>query len=89
MSSEATQNSNQFRYEYCYSEEVDDVFRGFEASLRAIFVAYAKGDGPNFDGFSSTSLMSYQEWLELIKTVRPRSRGGRVAVTWRLRDRVI
>ena len=76
MSSEATQNSNQFRYEYCYSEEVDDVFRHHEASLRAIFVAYAKGDGPNFDGISSTSLMSYAEWLDLLKTVRqpPRQR---------------
>ena len=50
-------------------EEVDTVLRKWESSLRAIFGAYAAGDG-RLSSLSSSRLLDYSEWMRFIKDLQ-------------------
>ena len=60
------QDSNKFREIYCYHEETDMVLRRYEASLHALYVAFAFGDGAIGSALLSTKLLDYSEFMELI-----------------------
>lgn len=60
------QDSNQFRAEYCYTEETDLVLRRYEKSLKAIYGAFAFGTGAIGDAILSTKLMDFGEYMDFI-----------------------
>ena len=61
------QDTHAFRERYCYNQDVDEVLRDFEPSLRALFKVYAYGDGVKNDELKSTTLMNYLEWRLLLR----------------------
>lgn len=65
---------NVFRVSYCYTEEVDDVLRRHEASLRVLYKVYAGGDdgkkGDDSAGLDRKSLLGYDEWMKLCRDVQ-------------------
>ena len=54
-----------FRDQFIYVQDVDELFRGVESSLRNLFTVYARGSGVMAAG-SSTELLSYEEWHDML-----------------------
>ena len=48
------------REKFCYCQDVDEILRTWEASLRALFREYALGDGAIGDELRSTKLLDYE-----------------------------
>ena len=85
-------DTNLFRENMCYVEDVDVVLKQWDPSLRAIFNAYAYGDG-TMDDIFSTEMMSYEEWcnfvldMELYDAIDFTSREASLTFVWaRLRE---
>ena len=58
-------DTNVFRDSFCYVEDVDEVLKRWEQSLRNIFKAYAFGDG-KMDELWSTDMLGYDEWKDFV-----------------------
>ena len=85
-------DTNLFRENMCYVEDVDAVLKQWEPSLRHIFNVYAHGDG-TMDDIFNTEMMSYAEWknfildLELYDAVDFTAREASLTFAWsRLRE---
>jgi hypothetical protein len=60
------QDSNSFRSDCCYTEEVDLVLKAYDSSLRNIYEAFAYGTGAIGDAVLSTKLLDVTEFNELV-----------------------
>jgi hypothetical protein len=63
---ECFQDSNSFRSDFCYIEEVDIVLKQYEPSLRNLFNAFAFGTGAIGDKLLTTKLLDFNEYLDFI-----------------------
>ena len=63
------QDSNSFRADFCYKEEVDMELKKHEESLRNIFTSFAYGTGAIGDAVLSTKLMDGGEYSEFISRI--------------------
>ena len=60
-------NTSEFRRTHCYLQDVDEVLRDYEPSLRALFKIYAKGDGTLNDELKSSVLLDFIEWRHMLR----------------------
>lgn len=59
-------DSNAFRTDFCYLEDVDSSLRTYESSLRNLFDTFAYGKGAIGDAVLKTNLMDVEELFDLI-----------------------
>lgn len=64
------EDTHAFRYEYCYIQDVEEILKYFEGTLRSLFKVYAKGEGLIGDELDSTKLLSFSEWKEMVKDLQ-------------------
>ena len=67
---ECFQDSNSFRADFCYTEDVDMALREHETSLRGLYHAIAHGSGAIGNALSSTKLMDLEEYMDFCHRIR-------------------
>ena len=62
-------DSNWFRREFCYLEEVDTVLRRHEVALRQVFSAVASTESADVSKAHLTNLIDFNEWKALLRAL--------------------
>ena len=85
---EALQDSNMFRNQFCYNEQMDRELVPWEESLRAIFSVYSRANRSLVDELQHKKTMSVGEWLtflnhyDLLQTGQISTFGAKMVFKW-------
>ena len=85
---EALQDSNLFRNQFCYNEQMDRELVPWEESLRAIFSVYSRANRSLVDELQHKKTMSVGEWLtflnhyDLLQTGQISTFGAKMVFKW-------